>query len=289
MYVMSYFRTSAEALHLAISDDGLRWQALNGNQPILRGETGSKTLRDPFVFQDQTGRFHLLATDGWKAHNIVHAASDDLFHWDEQQLAPVMQSVPGVRNCWAPECFYDSEDDLYRVIWSSSISEPNNSSDWNHRIWSVTTRDFQTYSEPHLFFDPGYSVIDATVVRHGERYLMVFKDERGENRFGTDWKAMRVCFASRAGGPWTEVSELVTPSLTEGPSLFRRGDKWVMIFDHFMEDRFGAMQSTDGVTWENISDQLQFPPGPRHASVLQLDKATSSKLNLKQHLAPLAD
>ena len=35
MYLMSYFRTQAEALHLAISRDGLVWEALNENRPVL--------------------------------------------------------------------------------------------------------------------------------------------------------------------------------------------------------------------------------------------------------------
>ena len=51
MYVMSYFRTESEALHLALSDDGLKWRALNDNKPILSGTIGTNTLRDPFVFQ----------------------------------------------------------------------------------------------------------------------------------------------------------------------------------------------------------------------------------------------
>ncbi len=31
MYLLSYFRTDAEALHFALSTDGLRWQAVHHN------------------------------------------------------------------------------------------------------------------------------------------------------------------------------------------------------------------------------------------------------------------
>ncbi|MBV9867726.1 MAG: glycoside hydrolase family 43 protein [Abitibacteriaceae bacterium] len=283
MYVMSYFRTAAEALHLAISDDGLQWQALNQNQPVLTGTVGTKTLRDPFVFQAQDGQFHLFATNGWKADSIVHATSPNLINWSEQELLPVMAGVPNVRNCWAPECFYDYEAKLYRIIWSSSVTEPNGSADWNHRIWSCTTADFKSYTPAQLFLDPGYSVIDATVIRFQGQYLLAFKDERGENRIGTNWKAMRVCFAPHAEGPWTEISELITPSLTEGPTMFQREDHLVMIFDHFIEDYFGAMQSDDGINWQSITNQMQFPPGPRHASVLEVTDEVGQ--NLMKQLA----
>jgi hypothetical protein len=45
-------------------------------------------------------------------------------------------------------------------------------------MYYVTTRDFKTFSQTRLFFDPGFNVIDATVIKSGKRYYMVFKDER---------------------------------------------------------------------------------------------------------------
>ncbi len=282
MYVMSYFRTEAEALHLAVSEDGLRWRALNEDRPILHGQVGSQTLRDPFVFRAEDGRFHLLATDGWYSECIVHAASADLIAWEPQTLVPVMGGIPHVRNCWAPECFWDREAGLYRLIWSSSTTAPNHPTDLNHRIWQTTTHDFQTFTPAELFFDPGYSVIDATVVRRDDgTYLMAFKDERGDNAgrqrpFGpnTDWKAIRVSTAPTGNGPWGEPSAFVTPSLTEGPALFRLPDgrTWAMIFDRFAHAGYAARVShDDGQTWEPLPGPMVFPPGPRHASVLAVD------------------
>jgi len=278
-YVLAYFRTPAEALHLAVSDDGLRWDALNGNRPILTGSVGTKTLRDPFVLRDpRDGRFHLLATDGWKSDAIVHAVSDDLITWGPQTRVPVMASVPGTRNAWAPEAFFDGDAGLFRVIWSSTTG----ATEYDHRIWGATTEYFGTFSEPSVFFDPGYNVIDATVYRlESGGWLMAFKDERGENRRGTDYKAMRVCTAAHATGPWEEVSDLMTPSLTEGPTIFRAPDgALVMLFDHFMEGFFGTARSTDdGRTWEPISaSSLRMPDGPRHAGVLEVEPEVVERL-----------
>ena len=279
MYVMSYFRTEAEALHLAISQDGLHWQALNNNQPIWHSPLGARSVRDPALVRDQEGRFHLLSTDGWKSDSILHATSLDLLHWENARLIPVMRGIEGVRNCWAPECFYDHEASCYRLIWSSAITEPNAPNDGNHRIWGTTTRVFEDFTPAEIFFDPGHSVIDATVVRRGDRrFLMAYKDERGENRPDTRWKAIQICFASRATGPWTETSQFLTPPLSEGPALFERAGGWTMFFDLFGAGRFGALHSADGVHWQDISDQVQFPPGPRHASVLPVDADTARAL-----------
>lgn len=278
MYVMSYFRAQSEALHFAVSDDGFVWQPVNRNVPVLVGSVGARTLRDPFVFRGHDSTFHLLATDGWESDSIVHACSGDLITWSEQVLVPVMGEVPGVKNCWAPECFFDDAAGCYRIVWSSTVTLDDVARADDHRIWSATTPDFVTYSEPSVFFDPGFSVIDANIVRDGDRYVMAFKDERGANRAGTDHKRIHTCSRPTVGGPWTPISDAVTPALTEGPTMFRRGETWTMFFDHFHEGFFGGVESPDGLRWTDITDRLAFPPGVRHASVLQADAPVVRRL-----------
>ena len=296
-YALSYFRTTAEALHLALSDDGLIWTPLNQNRPVLTGTAGTRSLRDPFIFRAQDGRYHLLCTDGWRSTSIVHCASEDLIHWSEQVAIPVMADVPGARNAWAPECFYDREADLYRLIWSSTVldDEPPGPPGttvpgalrprWDHRIWSSATHDFTSYGRAVVFFDPGYSVIDATVAYDEARrsYLMVFKDERGENRVGsarteTDYKALRVCRASLGSGPFGEVSELISPAPVEGPTLFRRDNRWYLLYDHFLEHHYGLSVSDDGDHWRVLTEHLDLGFGARHASVFEVEATTAEQL-----------
>ena len=107
---------------------------------------------------------------------------------------------------------------------------------------------------------------------------MAFKDERGENCFGTEYKAIRVAVSRYGNGPFAEISELVTPTLTEGPTLFRRGDEWVMFYDHFMEGYFGASRSADGRVWTSITPEVEFPPEPRHGGVLEVDNEIARTL-----------
>jgi beta-galactosidase len=272
MYVLSYFTAAEEALHLAVSSDGHEFTTLSGGAPILRGQVGTGTLRDPFIGVGPGGLFHLLATDGWTSRNIVHATSSDLRHWSPQRLLPVMGRVPGARNAWAPEFFADPSTGQYHLIWSSAVDSPSDPAerDWrgrtqNHRIWHATTADFLTFGEAALFFDPGYPVIDATVGVTGDGFVMAYKDERGENELETAHKNILLTTFKEPDGPFGPPAGPISPSPVEGPSLFRRGDEWVLIFDHFLEERYGALATRDLTTWRET--ELVLPTGMRHASV----------------------
>lgn len=278
MFLFSYFRTEAEALHLALSEDGFSFEGLNGNCPVLEPLIEGSTMRDPFILQAEDGGFHLLATEGWSGQSILHAATDDLIDWSDQKSIPVMSDIPNTRNSWAPEAFYGSEDGLYRVIWSSTVNEDTTDETRDHRIWACETRDFETFTASHLFFDPGYNVIDATVTRLGDMYLMAFKDERGENRVDTDFKAIRVATSLRPGGPFESVSDLITPSPVEGPTIYQKDGLLVMLYDHFLEDRYGGALSEDGRNWQVSDVEIILQDRPRHGSVVQIDDALGMRL-----------
>src|SRR4030088_2276066 len=162
--MISYFTADDESMCLALSDDGIRFTPVNDGSPVLRGEVGTGTLRDPFIGVGPDARFHLLATDGWQSTSIVHAASETLRDWSPQSLLPVMADVPFARNAWAPEFFVDPTTSLAHLIWSSVIDLDGAPRDWRNgtheqRIWGTTTADFESFAPSRLFFDPGYTVI----------------------------------------------------------------------------------------------------------------------------------
>lgn len=281
-YVLSYFTAAAEALHLASSVDGLTFTPLNNGQPVLWGTQGSRTLRDPFIGRTDDGVYHLVATDGWSSTSIVHTSSRDLLTWSPQHLLPVMAKVDGAVNAWAPEFFQTPGTDTVHMIWSSVVHPRLGGQVWydtgqDQRIWSTTT-DFVTVEPPSLFFDPGYSVIDATVAKDGDGFLMAFKDERGDNFIDTAHKNIRLTRFTTPGGGFAELSEPVTPSPVEGPTLFRRDQDWILLFDHFLEGHYGAVVSQDGHSWQPVP--IHLPPGVRHASVLSLAEP-HSQLNTR--------
>ncbi len=281
MFLMSYFRTEAEALHFALSEDGFHWRELNENRPVFQSSIGSKTLRDPFTFRDQNGVFHLLSTNGWKSDAIYHAVSDDCIAWRHETLLPVMQSVPETRNCWAPEAFFARESGLYWLIWSSTTpksSGPANAHGYNHRIWGVSTADFQTFSDAQLFFDPGYNVIDTSVLPLESGYIIAFKDERGDHSRDSKHKAIRIARAQTPLGPWQVEEAFVSPLFTEGPTLFRTENEFLMLFDHFIEGFFGAIATSDLRNWRDVTHLVRFPDAPRHAGVSEIDAQTARAL-----------
>jgi hypothetical protein len=42
--------------------------------------------------------------------------------WSEQKYLPLMANVPGTKNCWVPETFYDAEHAQYFILWSSEVA-----------------------------------------------------------------------------------------------------------------------------------------------------------------------
>lgn len=276
--VMSYFTATSESLHLAVSRDGVEWTPTFDGASVLHGKIGAESLRDPFIGVGIDGRYHLLATNGWNSRSIVHASSDDLIEWSDQALIPVMEEVGLAQNAWAPEFYIDVENNTHQVIWSSSIH--GDSDIWtglgddhettmDHRIWSSSTDDFTTWSDAGLFFDPGYTVIDASVQRCGDRYLMAYKDERGNNENSREFKGIRTVTFERTGAPFSAPSDILTAAPAEGPTLFDTANGLVMMFDQFLDGTYGALVTGDGIRWTPL-DGFRPPPAARHGAVFQV-------------------
>ncbi len=105
--------------------------------------------------------------------------STDLVHWTDQRLAKVSPDNAG--NTWAPEAYWDDELDAYVVFWASKLlrrRRPDHTGSTYNKMLYATTEDFRTFSEPKIWNDPGYSVIDSTVVEHDDTYYRYTKDER---------------------------------------------------------------------------------------------------------------
>src|SRR5690606_8218599 len=108
------------------------------------------------------------------------------------------------------------------------------------------------------FYDPGFSVIDATFLRRGDGSLYwIIKDEtRHPPR-----KHLRLAPAASERGPFGELSPPFTPEgvWVEGPTAIEINGAVVVYFDAYIEKRYGALSSTDLVTWEDVSDRIELP------------------------------
>ena len=280
VYLFSSFRGNGDGLHLAWSTDGLKWTALAGDRAFLQPAIGGKLMRDPCILQDPEGRFHMVWTSGWYERVIGYASSKDLIHWSEQKAIPVMEHEPAARNCWAPELVYDSANKHYLIFWATTIpgrfpeTDALGDNGLNHRMYCTTTRDFQTFTPARLFFDPGFSVIDATMVPAGGRYYLVFKDET----LKPVKKHLRVAVGGNAEGPFKDLSEPFTPSWVEGPTVLKTRAQYLVYYDMYTAKTYGAMRSVDLKKWEDVSAQVSLPKGTRHGTAFTISREVLTAL-----------
>ena len=283
-FLFSYFKSNGQdGLHLAFSEDGLKWIALNNDASFLTPEVGGKLMRDPSICQGADGSFHIVWTTGWWDKGIGLAHSKDLINWSTQMFLPVMQHEPEAKNCWAPEIFYDAKSQKYLIFWATTIpgrfpETEYPQDDNNHRIYYITTRDFVTYSDTKLFYEPGFNVIDSFVScdGHGDRYVMFLKNE---TKYPKPEKNLRVAFSDDAEGPYGQPSPPITGNYwAEGPCALNIDGKWYVYFDKYRDHCYGAVASTDLVNWEDISDQISFPGGARHGTTFAVDSCVLAKV-----------
>lgn len=282
VYLFSYFVGQYDGLHLAYSYDGKQWTALNGNKSFLRPVVGKdRLMRDPSIVQGPDGMFHMVWTSSWYDRIIGYASSKDLIHWSEQKVIPVMMGEPTAENCWAPELFYDEPSHTYYILWATTIpgrhapvASTEEEKRWNHRIYYTTTQDFQTFAKTKLFFDPGFNVIDAAIVRNPKKkeLMMVVKNE---NSLPAE-KNLRVTFSKNIKKGF---SKKVSPSITskdywvEGPAPLYVGDTLYVYYDMYQKGRYGAVKSTDnGKSWKDVSSEISFPKGSRHGTAFKVDE-----------------
>lgn len=264
-YLYSSFRNNGEdGLHLAYSDDGSTFTALNGDASFLTPAIGNNLMRDPSICQGSDGMFHMVWTTGWNDDGIGVAHSADLINWSTQTYLPVMADEPYVYNCWAPEIFYDEATDKFLIFWASTLTSGSTN---DHRMYYISTEDFVAYTDTALFYDPGWSCIDAFIAKDGDRYAMVLKDERDSG------KNLHMAFSDNAAGPYdVPPSDSVSPGglWVEGPSIVKVGQDWVIYYDAYTNGYMGGLSSDDLETWAEISGQISFPSGTRHGTVFKV-------------------
>lgn len=276
-YVFTYFKGNGEfGLHLASSNDGLTWTPLNEGKPFIPPMVGKdKLMRDPCIIKGVDGMYHMVWTTSWTENGIGVAHSKDLINWSEQSFVPVMGHEDDAQNCWAPEIFYNDIDEEYLIFWATTIpgrfpeTDDQGDSDYNHRMYYVTTKDFKTYSDTKLFYDDGFNVIDSTIFKQSEnQYVMILKNETRR----PPEKNLRIATAKNPAGPWSSASESITGDYwAEGPTTLKIGKYWYVYFDKYTDHKYGAVRSKDLKDWEDVSETVNFPDGFRHGTALQVD------------------
>lgn len=290
VYLMSYFKASAQHLFYAYSRDGKTWTDINGSRPVFNAYDDEVWLRDPYlhrVTHNGKTKFHLIHTWGWDHPALFHWESDDLIHWTAANggtrtddgkimLMDGHDGGPVSPNAWAPEFTYDGQTGTFYLYWSSRIGDRQ-----VHHY--CTTKDWLTFSTPAVYFDPGFTAIDMTILKEGDTYYAYYKDERNGE------KTIR-CATSKSLDPRVQRFEGSTPLLpsryieVEGPEVFPAigGKGWFLYFDKFNGDRgvsYTGCTDPSQHKWYPIpDDEIRNPTEVKHGSVEIISTAELEKL-----------
>ena len=277
----SFHEPATDGLRFIYSYDGWTWQAIDGIW--LRPEVGNqRVMRDPSIIRTPDGTFHLVWTSSWRGdRGFGYACSKDLVHWTEQRFIEVMTDTTTV-NVWAPELFWDDVKQQAVIVWASCIPGkfPDVLEDHknNHRLYYTTTKDFKKFTPTKLMIDPGFSCIDATLVKRGKNdYVMVLKDNTRPER------DIKVAYSTSPYGPWSKASEPFTGKMMEGPTTVKVKDGWLIYYDRYRLFDFGAHFTKDFVTFKDVSDQVTVPNLHKHGTIFEADETIlNGLLNAKK-------
>lgn len=279
-YVMSYFNgeLGEEVGHLAYSLDGLIWNKLNMK---ITTDLGTKRIRDPKVTRDKDGEFIYLATEGFDNPSIYIMKAPGLLDFSNQKLVQVAYYDEGLRltgeRAWAPEIYYDHTTDEYFIYFSDN-GHVDSLGNKGGPIYAVTTSDLENMSYPFIYFNPGYSVIDGTIINLQGKYWLFYKDER---------KAAQTIFyasSDKLNGFNKAYDEkfLNLIKYMEGPFMFKnKNGGYFLYMDNYPNGTFyGASFSKLGedndITWFDKEDIVLPEEDTRHGSVIEV---TEKELN----------
>lgn len=302
-YLWTHFEVEGgyEKIHLGHSDDGLHWEKLNDNKPVLANLGGDLGVRDPHLVRSPEGdKYWIIGTDlhaegggpggtGWDqlnaSQNIVVWESTDLVNWSDQRIAFAGFDKAGC--VWAPEAIYNEATGEYYVYWAARDQTDNNTPDWSLRMYLTKTRDFVTFTEPEIWttLNPkgdgqgGRNIIDSTIAKEGDTYY----------RFSTsDWDTV-VDTAPSLDGPWTQriaPGQAAASGLRgrmEGLTVYQLPDgRWSVMGDEFRyyahtADTLSSLKFTQLASGTG-ADQFSFDAKFRHGSVLRLSAAEEERI-----------
>ena len=300
-------RDSTDGVYYAISLDGYHWKLANGGKPVVPPTVPGELMRDPFIQRAPDGSFRMVWTWAWYDRVIGYSQSKDLVTWSPHRQLAVMANEPVAANVWAPALYYEPAQKRWLIFWASTIpgrfpgddsgdsaTTPAGKIGLNHRIYSTTTTDFQSFTPARLFFDPGYSAIDATLlppVAPGKSFTLIFKDERKQPLE----KHLLTATGPGIEGPWSNLSEPISEPWSEGAAIIpvaATADQpagYLAYYDHYSQDQhYGAIFSPDLIHWSDALAKIDFPAGMRHGSFVQITQAEYNRLNALSPPAPQA-
>jgi hypothetical protein len=284
-YLAGYMTSYDERhLYFAVSTNGFQFdQLVKGGQPILAATMDDKLVRDPMLFRDQQGVYHMVATISWKNRPFTMWDSTDLVQWTNERLVDV--APEGATKTWAPELAYDRAGDQYFAYWTAEVNNH-----WNTAaIYYATTKDFKTFSKPAVLYrEPSNGILDADIVYEQGIYHLIYR-----------FNGILEVTSTNAFGPYTNARQ-ISPENVEGPFVFPLNDHsgWGLVWDYFGNSQgWGLFTSPDLKTWTRITNQgppyynekVWFRASIRHGSVIPLTQEQIDVIKLESGVVPAAN
>lgn len=242
-YLFTHFigeEKDGEQIYFSLSKDGLHWKDLNGGRPVLYSRIGTCGVRDPFLVRNPLdGTIYLIATDlrieagnGWTAAQekgsrmLIVWETKDMVHWSGERACTV--GVPEAGCVWAPEAVFDEEKEAFFVFFASKVKEVGDK-EGKHRIYAVYTKDFYEFTKPFIYIERENDIIDTTILRDGDKYFRISKDETE--------KKLTLEMSDALIGNFTRIHSPLLDNLEglEGPEGYLLPDQktWCIIADQF--------------------------------------------------------
>jgi sucrose-6-phosphate hydrolase SacC (GH32 family) len=275
-----------EQIYFAVSKDGMKWDGLNNEKPVLISELGEKGVRDPYIIRSkENDKFYLIATDlsiynnnDWTraqtsgSKSIMVWESSDLVNWSKQRMVKVARDDAGCT--WAPEVAYDKNSGEYMVFWASKVESDNY---LKQRIYSSRTKDFINFTEPEMYIEKANHIIDTTIIEQDGKYYRFSKDETSSSII------MEVSYTLNGDFELIDNFTMMNVKGYEGPICYKLNgqEKWCLLLDAFATGQGYQAFVTDDLGSGNFteaSSEFITPYKFRHGTVMPITIEEYNKL-----------
>ena len=288
-YIFAYFTGNGkgeEAVHFALSEDGLAYKALNHDQPVISSAAHSITggLRDPHILRAEDGKtFFMVATDMHVALNdwgpnygMVLLKSTDLINWTSSKVN-IPRTFPAfaeINRVWAPQTIYDPDKKQYMIYWSMRFGEGP-----DKIYYAYANEDFTGLSSKpkQLFFKPDNGAcIDGTIAFKDGKYHLFFKTEAHG-----DGIQKAVSDKLTSGYVWQNKNLHQTSEAVEGADVFKINDSgdWILMYDVYRKGKYELCRSKDLEHFEVIGNGVSMDFHPRHGTVMPITAEEAKRLS----------
>lgn len=313
-YIFAYFTGNGETeeqIHLAVSDDGLNFEALNGNRPILNleasecypqgdgipaggsGIANSGHARDPYIMRAQDGSYYIFATDLNTNNGKNWANNSKILVWHVEDLTKIDEAIPwnvdmadifgkAVDRAWAPQAIWDDIRGEYMLYWSNKTTDTGSTS-----IYYIYTPDFKTFtSEPkrliaNTSMSSTYDTIDGDITYDSAHnlYYLFFKNDSEDQIY---WAT-----STNVNGPYSGTAHMYDSDLNslEGPQVYKlvSDGSYVLMADTYGNPRFAMFRSSNIETLSSgrLSESNISHLSPRHGSVTYITTEDYDALTVK--------